>query len=145
MNDKAKIAIYPGSFNPFHIGHLNILEKAEAIFDHVIIARGGNPFKKNDERYAMPMKTLANRRIMEYDGMLTDFIKELPFKNVTVIRGLRNASDLSYEITQYRYLQHFMPDIQVVSIFCAAEYEHISSSAIKALKILNRESDFLLE
>ncbi len=140
-----KIAIYPGSFNPFHVGHLNILEKAEAIFDHVIIARGGNPFKKDVERLPMPVKALAGRQIIEYDGMLTDFIKDLPFKNVTVIRGLRNASDLSYEITQYRYLQHFMPDIQVVSIFCAAEYEHISSSAIKALKVFGRDSEFMLE
>lgn len=144
MKNMKNIGIYPGSFNPFHRGHYDIFKKAEAIFDHVIIARGTNPFKTNVDLYPMP-KILDNKNIMQFDGLLTDFIKELPFENITVIRGLRNASDLSYEITQYRYLQHFMPDIKVVSIFCAAEYEHISSSAIKALKAYGKESEFLLD
>jgi pantetheine-phosphate adenylyltransferase len=126
-----RVGVYPGSFNPWHKGHLNILEKAEKIFDKVILARGINPEKKN-VIMSLP-NSIANRTWMNYDGLLTDFIKTLPFDNITVIRGLRNSVDLQYELNQYRYLQDLMPDIQLISIFCDKEYEHISSSGIRLL------------
>lgn len=125
------VGIYAGSFNPFHKGHYNILQKAEKIFDKVIIARGINPDKKN-EIVPMP-KVLESRAIMNYNGLLTDFIKSLPYDNVTIIRGLRNSVDLQYELNQYRYFQDLMPEVQVVSLFCDKEFEHISSSGIRAL------------
>lgn len=139
-----KVAIYPGSFNPFHRGHYNILQKAEKIFDKVIIARGYNPEKKN-EIIALP-NAIMDRTIMNYTGLLTDFIKALPYDNVTVIRGLRNSVDLQYEMNQYRYLQDLMPEIQMVSIFCDKEYEHISSSGIRTLSIFGSDKvkDYLL-
>lgn len=129
-----KIAVYPGSFNPFHKGHLNILEKAEKIFDKVIILRGNN-LEKNDERLPLP-QSIQNRHIIEYSGLLTDsvhglyqYLGHMP----TIIRGLRNSIDLQYEMNQYRYLQELMPEIQMVSIFCDKEFEHISSSGIRTL------------
>lgn len=91
----------------------------------------------------MPSSLFVNT--LTYSGLLTDFIKELQRINIdkdisyTLIRGLRNSSDLQYEMTQYRYLQDIMPDIQVVSLFCDKEYEHISSSGIRALDKLNPE------
>lgn len=129
-NLKPKIAVYPGSFNPFHQGHLNILKKAEAIFDKVIIARG-----INDEKSAnfLPLpQYLENRQLEKYDGLLTDFVSNLGY-DVTIIRGLRNTTDLQYELNQYRFLQDLDPSIKVVSIFCDREFEHISSSAIRTL------------
>jgi len=132
-----RVGIYAGSFNPFHQGHLNILEKAEKIFDKVIIARGINPEKKN-EILPMPDK-IANRTWMNYSGLLTDFIKTLPYDNVTLIRGLRNGIDLQYELNQYRYLQDLMPEIQLISIFCDKEFEHISSSGIRMLSQFDAE------
>lgn len=127
-----KVAVYAGSFNPFHRGHYNILQKAEKIFDKVIIARGVNPEKKNEFVWSIP-KILESRAIMNYYGLLTDFIKTLPYDNVTIIRGLRNSVDLQYELNQYRYFQDLMPEVQVVSLFCDKEFEHISSSGIRAL------------
>lgn len=127
-----KVAVYAGSFNPFHKGHYNILEKAEKIFDKVIIVRAYNPLKQNE---MIPLPSHLNTRpVMEFDGLLTDLIKTLPFDNVTLIRGLRNSVDLQHELNQYRYFQDLMPEIQVVSIFCDKEFEHISSSGIRALK-----------
>lgn len=124
------IGLYPGSFNPFHVGHMEVLKKAEAIFDKVIIARGRNE-DKNDERMPLP-ESIMYRQVETYDGYLTDFIDELGY-DVTVIRGLRNSTDLQYEMTQYRYMQDMKPDIKIVSIFCDHDYEHVSSSAIKKL------------
>lgn len=134
-----KVAVYAGSFNPFHRGHYNILQKAEKIFDKVIIARGINPEKKNEFVWSIP-KILKSRTIMSYNGLLTDFIKTLPYDNVTIIRGLRNSVDLQYELNQYRYFQDLMPEVQVVSLFCDKEFEHISSSGIRALSTFGSDT-----
>jgi pantetheine-phosphate adenylyltransferase len=132
MENKLKVGVYCGTFSPFHRGHYNILLKAEKIFDKVIVVRGVNPLKSN-ALVALPSE-LNNREIIEHNGLITDLIKTLPYENITLIRGLRNSIDLQHEINQYRYLQDLMPNIQVVSIFCDKEYEHISSSGIRALK-----------
>jgi pantetheine-phosphate adenylyltransferase len=138
-----KIAVYAGSFNPFHKGHMNILLKAEQIFDKVIIARGINPEKSN---VVVPLpEALDNREVMQFSGLLTDFVKNikenvyLDAESVTVVRGLRNTTDLQFELNQYRYFQDLMPEIQVVSIFCDREFEHISSSGIRALSTFGKE------
>ncbi len=138
---KPNIAVYPGSFNPFHKGHYNVLEKAEKIFDKVIIARGINPEKKN-KMVDLP-EALQHRQVENYDGLLTDFIDSLDY-DVTLIRGLRNTTDFQYELNQYRFLQDLKPDIKVVSLFCDKEFDHISSSAIRQLKQLDHGGDYEL-
>lgn len=132
------IGVYPGSFNPFHKGHYNILLKAEKIFDRVIVARGVNPEKPKSE-WDIPKQVSDRVEVTSYDGLLTDFVTEVmeplnPNDKVTIIRGLRNSVDLQHEMNQYRYFQDLMPNLQMVSIFCDKEYEHISSSAIKLLQ-----------
>jgi len=137
------IGVYAGSFNPFHKGHLNILRKAEKIFDKVIIARGVNPKKEITERYPMP-DCLQYHQLENYYGLLTDFLISLGYPT-TLIRGLRNTTDVHAELTQYRYLQDLLPSINVVTIFCDSEYEHISSSDIRALKQYNTGEQYLCE
>lgn len=138
---KPNIGVYAGSFNKFHMGHYNILTKAEKIFDKVIIARGINP-DKNSDIYPLP-DIIKYRQIENYDGLLSDFIDSLGY-DVTLIRGLRNATDLQFELTQFQYLQDFKPDIKIVSIFCDKEYEHISSSAIRSLEKYGKSSNYLI-
>lgn len=143
-NDSLKVGVYAGSFNPWHRGHQNILDKADKIFDKVIIARGYNPEKTN-ELVPLPDSILA-RENYKYDGLLTDFIQSLPYDNITVIRGLRNSVDLQYEMNVYRYMQDLMPSLQLVSIFCDKEFEHISSSGIRLLSVFGKEKvkDYLV-
>ena len=144
------IALYPGSFNPFHKGHYDILLKAEKIFNIVVVARGVNPDKQKSE-FELPELITSSFPVIEYNGLLTncieDYKKRADFDNITVIRGLRNSTDLQYEMTQYRYLQDLMPEIQVVSIFCNKEYEHISSSGIRSLSKYGADKvkDYLIE
>lgn len=126
-----KIAIYAGSFDPLHKGHLRIVEKAEKIFDKVIIARGQNPGKP-PHAYEIPEKIQNQYQVDNYTGWITNYIKSKNY-NVTLIRGLRNGSDLNGEINFERYLKDLMPEIQIVSIFTDADVEHISSSGIKEL------------
>ena len=113
-----------------HLGHMNIIEKAEKIFDKVIIAYGINP-EKGQREYPIP-EAIKKHQIIEYKGLITELIDSLGY-DVTLIRGLRNSTDLQYELTQFRFLQELKPDIKIVNIFCDKEFEHISSSAIRNL------------
>lgn len=137
-----KIGVFAGSFNPFHKGHYNVLQKAERIFDKVIIAFGKNPDK--DSRHWSVPNTIKNRQIYEYTSLLTDFIETLHY-DVTVIRGLRNSTDFQYEQNQYRYIQELKPNIKIINVFCDKEFEHISSSGIRTLEKFNKHQQYLLD
>jgi len=136
------IAVFAGSFNPFHKGHYNVLKKAERLFDKVIIAFGKNPDKK-DRTWPIP-NVISFHQQEEYTGLLTDFIDSLGY-DVTVVRGLRNSTDFQYEQNQYRYIQELKPDIKIVNVFCDKEFEHISSSGIRTLEKYNKHKQYLLD
>ncbi len=129
-----KIGVYPGSFNPFHNGHLNILQKAENIFDKVIIARGINPDKEDIATDQLQLAVLKYRQTENFSGFLTNYLtnKEVDAE-ITLIRGLRNGDDLDYEVNQLRFMQEMKPGVKVTFIPSDKEFEHISSSSIKNL------------
>jgi pantetheine-phosphate adenylyltransferase len=136
---KPRVGIYPGSFNPFHNGHLNILEKAERVFDKVIVARGINPEKAEAAGQNPWPAVLQFRQHEEFAGLLTDYLatKE-EHADVTLVRGLRNGDDLDYEVNQLRFMEEMKPDLKVVFIRCDKQFEHISSSAIRNLEKINK-------
>ncbi|MBA3681499.1 MAG: adenylyltransferase/cytidyltransferase family protein [Bacteroidetes bacterium] len=139
---KPLIGIFCGSFNPFHKGHYNVLQKAERIFDKVIISFGKNPDKK-DRTWDIP-NSIKNRELTEYSGLLTDHIESFAYE-VIVVRGLRNSTDFQYEQNQYRYIQELMPQIKIINVFCDKEFEHISSSGIRTLEKYNKHQSYLLD
>ena len=141
-NNNPKIGLFAGSFNPFHKGHYNVLQKAEKLFDKVIIAFGKN-LSKDNHSWPVP-KTISNRQITSYNSLLTDHIESFGY-DVTVVRGLRNSTDFNYEQNQYRYLQELKPNIKIINIFCDKEFEHISSSGIRTLEKYNKHQNYLLE
>lgn len=144
------LAIYPGSFNPFHQGHQNILEKAERIFgkDNVIIAIGINSEKYSkledaEFREMINLKIqiieqqLPSKKIEYYMGFLTDYVREKEEEeecSVVVIRGLRNGSDFDYEYTSSRFCWDQMPELKFIYIPCDPIFTHVSSSAYRALE-----------
>jgi pantetheine-phosphate adenylyltransferase len=142
-----KIAIYPGSFNPFTTGHLNILEKAEAIFgkENVIIAVGRNASKPNPQvaQYASIkaiQENLPSKVVNGYNGFLTTYVSELEAQghDVTIIRGLRNSFDLQYETNLLRALQDFKPNLKMLMFLCDKQFDHVSSSLYREVAIENK-------
>jgi len=136
---RPRVGVYAGSFNPFHFGHLNILEKAEKIFDKVIIAQGMNPEKVESGKKNVELQILHNRQCEPFVGFLTDYItlKEKEC-DLTLIRGLRNGDDLDYEINQWRFMEDMKPNLNIIFIACDQQFEHISSSAIKNLERIRK-------
>ena len=130
---RPNIGLYAGSFNPFHVGHLDILTKAEKIFDKVILDKGANP-EKDANNSKLP-DCVSNREIIIWAGLTPELIKKLSIhSNVTLIRGLRSGKDLDYEVNNLRYMEDAYEDIKVIFIHCDRNYEHISSRDIKMLE-----------
>ena len=141
------IALYPGSFNKFHVGHLNIFKKAESIFgiNNVVIAIGVNQDKDSSvditekNKYAEYLSNRIGGTVLVYSCFMHELIEKYEKEgfNVVIIRGLRNTEDLEYEINQMKFVNNLKNDkVNVVYITCDAEFEHISSSSIRKIEKL---------
>src|SRR5579862_7280347 len=135
-----RIGIYAGSFNPFHVGHANILNQALDTFDEVIVALGRNPEKDGIDKEPFPFGNpiLKTAKIERFRGLLTDYLSEVELANegseVYLVRGLRNGDDLQMEQNQLQFMREMYPSLKPVFFLGAREFEHISSTALRALK-----------
>ena len=138
--------IYPGSFNPWHQGHWDVLDKALKVFDNVVIAFGKNPdkFDSNQaaDRWAAMTEIGAQfekTECIEFDGLLVDAISDYNIKHpyeeiTTVIRGLRNGADLQYEMNQQYWNEDLGLKCPVVYFIADRTVMHYSSSAIRSIE-----------
>lgn len=142
---RPRVGIYAGSFDPFHVGHLSILQKAELMFDKVIVAVGVNP-EKNPERQGMEgdgpavsvKRKLPFHEVVFFDNLMVDLLdQESALCDVTLVRGLRNGYDLDYEMSQQCFMQAMRPQTHSVYIPCDKALEHISSSALRGLQLFD--------
>ena len=130
--------MFPGSFDPFTSGHLNILTRALTIFDEVVVAVGVNQAKKGfytmeqrEDIIAQAVRGLKGVRIISYDGLTIDICRELGIRHI--VRGVRNMTDFDNEQAVADANRHLAPDIDTIIIPTAQEYSHISSSAVRDL------------
>lgn len=147
IESKDKIAVCALSADPITYGHINIVERAAACFDQVIVSIGVNPAKHYlfdaETRVALAEKSLkhiANVSVQVFSGLLVDFAFE---QNATVIvKGVRNTADFDYESTLHQVGESQHLGIDTHLLFAEQQYAHISSSSVKGLQF---EQGFIQE
>lgn len=131
-----KIAVFPGSFSPFTLGHQYVINRALPLFDKIIIAVGSNSSKEyyfSEEQRIQWMEDIfkneAKVEIRKYDGLTVDFCKSINAN--FILRGLRNSKDFNYEKEIAQVNQTLNEAIETIFIITSSEYSHISSSLVR--------------
>ena len=129
-------ALFPGSFDPFTAGHLNILRRALSMFDEVVVAVGINQDKRgffsNEQKMDIinqTVKGIPGVSVIEYDGLTVDICRSLSICHV--VRGVRNMIDFENERAIADANRRLAPEIETIIIPTAQEFAHISSSAVR--------------
>lgn len=145
----SKVAVYPGSFDPFTRGHMNIIDRGIKVFDKVIVAVAHNKSKKTmftlQERVEI-LKSLFDGRtdveVDSFEGLLVDYV--LKRGTNTVLRGMRTVSDFEYELQMALANKTLNEDVETVFMVTDSEYSHISSSVIKEVVSLNGSASHMV-
>lgn len=131
-----RIAIYPGSFDPFTNGHLAILNRGLNLFDGLIVAVANNPAKNamfsHEERMALirgAIEVDPRVEIDSFNGLLTDYAKKRGFH--TMLRGLRAVSDFEYEFQLANMNRKLDPQFESVFVMTGEDYFYVSSSFVR--------------
>lgn len=141
-----RIAVYPGSFDPITIGHLEIINKACRLFDEVHLVVANNlqkpastfSIKERIEMVKLSTKGIANLKVSSFDGRMLSYAEKV--KAVAIIRGLRNSKDFDNELTMYYFNHQMNPKVETVILLPNVESLFISSTYIKELAMI--DSDF---
>lgn len=133
-----KKAVYPGSFDPFSNGHLDIVKRISKLFDEVHILVSNNFFKKTifsvEERIQMIQSCVqdySNIVVTSYDGLVVHYCKEHQIK--VIVRGLRNYNDYENEFSLFQYNKDIYPTVETILLLPSSKNQFVSSSAIKEL------------
>lgn len=131
-----KIAVFPGSFDPFTVGHEEIVKRGLKLFDKIIIAVGVNPVKKEfldiDSRIKLIRKAFSDTDrvvVAPYSGLTVDFCREMNAH--IIIRGLRTAADFEYERAVGQANRAMDSRIETVFILTSTEHTFISSTIVR--------------
>lgn len=130
-------AIYPGTFNPIHNGHKDLVERASSIFDHIVLAIATSPQKNPSElsfRVELASKVLShvgNVEVCGYNTLTVDFAKE---KGATVIlKGIRTVTDFEFEFQQLSMNRALMPGLETVFLAPSEQCSYISSTLVRQI------------
>jgi pantetheine-phosphate adenylyltransferase len=129
-----RIAVYPGSFDPLHNGHLDIIERCRPLFDEVVVAVLRNEAKQPlftvEERMESIREMVgANVRVESFSGLLVDFMDRVGAR--AVIRGLRAVSDFEYEFQMALMNRRLNPRVETVFLMPKEDYTYLSSRLVK--------------
>lgn len=154
----ARIAVYPGSFDPVHNGHVDIIERCCPIFDRVVVAVLHNTSKKPlfsiDERVDMLSEVLAGQpglcrkgtdvtcEVQSFSGLLVDYMEQLGAR--TIVRGLRAVSDFESEFQMALMNRRLNPRVETVFLTPKEEYSYLSSRLTKEVFLLGGDLEGLV-
>ena len=131
-----RTALFPGSFDPFTSGHLNILHRALTMFDKVVVAAGVNQDKRGlfnmQQRLDIIRQATAGIKgveVISYDGLTVDVCRQKGIRHI--VRGVRNMLDFENERAIADANRLLAPEVETIIIPTAQEFAHISSSAVR--------------
>jgi pantetheine-phosphate adenylyltransferase len=139
MNDLSpRIAVYPGSFDPITLGHLNVVERISRLFDRLIVGVGINiekrPMFEVEERVELIRSAtthLDNLEIRTFSGLAVEFAKSCGAQ--VMVRGVRPITDIPAELTMMMANRRLAPDVETLFMIADGELAHVSSSLIKQI------------
>lgn len=129
-------AVYPGSFDPVTLGHLDIIERAAHIVDELVVGvlvnHAKTPLFSVEERVSMLQdvtKNIGNVRVEAFSGLSVDFVRKCDAK--IIVRGLRAITDFEYELQMSQTNHKLSPDIETLFLTTSIEYSFLSSTTVK--------------
>jgi pantetheine-phosphate adenylyltransferase len=140
MNPDNRIAVCPGSYDPVTLGHVDVITRAAAMFDHLIVAVVNASVRKNralftaEERAGFIERATAhldNVSVEPFSTLIVDYARERGAK--AIVKGLRAISDFEYELEMNQLNRHMAPDVESVYLMASPQYSFLSSSGVKEL------------
>ncbi|MFH0963950.1 MAG: pantetheine-phosphate adenylyltransferase [Planctomycetota bacterium] len=146
-----RVAVYPGSFDPITLGHLDVIERGCRIFDELVVAVARNRQKKAlfafNERIDMIRRTTScfpNVRVDSFRGLVVDYVRSIGAG--VILRGIRTVGDFEYEFQMALTNRELTADVETVFIMARQEFSFIHASVIKEIVALGGDaSSFLPE
>lgn len=136
----SKIAVYPGSFDPITMGHVDIINRIARQYDQVIVLVAQSAQKSSmftaEERKALIEKSLShlsNVKVDIFEGLTVEYMKKA--KSKVIVRGLRAVVDFEYEMTMANMNRKIAPEIETLLVFASPEYYYVSSRGVKELAL----------
>ena len=133
-----KKAIYPGSFDPLTLGHLDIIERSARIVDELVVGVLNNSAKNSlfslDERVSMIKEmtdSMPNVTVTSFNGLLVDYMREIDA--TIIVRGLRAVTDFEYELQMSQTNQKLDPNIETMFLTTSIEYSYLSSTTVREI------------
>jgi pantetheine-phosphate adenylyltransferase len=141
-----RIAVYPGSFDPITLGHLNVMERASRLFDRLVVGVGINVEKQfmfgAEERTALirgATTHLTNVEIRTFSGLAVEFVRQCGSQ--VMIRGVRPITDIAAELTMMMANRRLARDVETLFMVADGELAHVSSSLIKQIASVASDED----
>jgi pantetheine-phosphate adenylyltransferase len=135
-------AVFPGTFDPIHYGHIDIAQRASRLFDELVVAVYDQPLKKilfpPDERIELvklALKPIANIKTVGYSGLTVDFCQQIDAQ--VIVRGLRVFSDFEYEFRMALANHSLAPEIEVVALITNKDHSFLSGSTVREIAALD--------
>lgn len=136
------IALYPGSFDPIHNGHVDIAQRAASLFSELVVAVYDTPSKRllfdTEERLNLARLSLAhldNVQVITYRGLTVEVAQEIGAK--AIVRGLRATTDYEYESQMALTNKFLAPKVEVICLITSLRYAYLSSTILKEVASLN--------
>jgi pantetheine-phosphate adenylyltransferase len=135
-----RIAVCPGSYDPVTMGHIDVITRAAAMFDHLIVAVVNASVRKSRSLFSAEERVgfieratahLGNVSVEPFSTLVVDYARERGAK--AIVKGLRAISDFEYELEMNQLNRHMAPDVESVYLMASPQYSFLSSSGVKEL------------